>query len=169
MHFQGENFISQYHSPRPIRSSRQQSDLWHLCVTQTSMQRREKSVLMCYGRNGHQRKKICVFNRDINPVSCFWKLIWLSIGSHGHGHDPFWSRVLLPADVTARWCHCLLISLPADFPGCRWTLHAACLAVLVLLDNPDPSSPLNCDAANLLRSQDSRGYSWVDSRCQLFG
>lgn len=40
-----------------------------------------------------------------------------------------------------------------------WTLHAACLAVLVLLDNPDPTSPLNCDAGNLLRANDLRGYS----------
>lgn len=39
-----------------------------------------------------------------------------------------------------------------------WTLHAACLAVLVLLDNPDATSPLNCDAGNLLREDDIRGY-----------
>eukprot|EP00035_Acanthoeca_spectabilis_P037205 m.44025 g.44025 ORF g.44025 m.44025 type:complete len:161 (+) comp8493_c0_seq1:190-672(+) len=39
-----------------------------------------------------------------------------------------------------------------------WTLHAAALAILVLLDNPDPTSPLNCDAGNLLRSGDRRAY-----------
>mmetsp|Transcript_60930 Transcript_60930/g.84745 ORF Transcript_60930/g.84745 Transcript_60930/m.84745 type:complete len:166 (+) Transcript_60930:105-602(+) len=40
-----------------------------------------------------------------------------------------------------------------------WTLHAAALAILVLLDNPDPTSPLNCDAGNLLRSEDRRAYN----------
>ena len=39
-----------------------------------------------------------------------------------------------------------------------WTLQTVCLAILVLLDNPEPDSPLNCDAANLLRCGDRRAY-----------
>lgn len=40
-----------------------------------------------------------------------------------------------------------------------WSLSLACQALIVLLGNPEPSSPLNCDAGNLLRNCDFRGYS----------
>eukprot|EP00127_Corallochytrium_limacisporum_P006721 Clim_evm10s234 gene=Clim_evmTU10s234 len=39
-----------------------------------------------------------------------------------------------------------------------WNIQSTCLAILLLLDNPEISSPLNCDAANLLRCEDKRGY-----------
>ncbi|KAK9478761.1 ubiquitin-conjugating enzyme/RWD-like protein [Lipomyces japonicus] len=32
-----------------------------------------------------------------------------------------------------------------------WTIHATCLAVQALLSSPEPASPLNIDAANVLR------------------
>jgi peroxin-4 len=40
-----------------------------------------------------------------------------------------------------------------------WSLSLACQALIVLLANPEPSSPLNCDAGNLLRYNDFRGFS----------
>ncbi|KAI8618901.1 ubiquitin-conjugating enzyme/RWD-like protein [Chytriomyces sp. MP71] len=40
-----------------------------------------------------------------------------------------------------------------------WTLKSACVAISLLLDSPEPDSPLNCDAANLLRCNDRRGYN----------
>ena len=46
-----------------------------------------------------------------------------------------------------------------------WTLVNSCRAILVLLSNPEPNSPLNCDAGNLLRNADNRGFS---SLCKLF-
>lgn len=39
-----------------------------------------------------------------------------------------------------------------------YTLHACLLSIGVLLDVPEWSSPLNCDAAMLLRCGDVRGY-----------
>lgn len=39
-----------------------------------------------------------------------------------------------------------------------WTLAAACTAVRELLVSPEPDSPLNIDAANLLRAGDMLGY-----------
>ncbi|KAK7203690.1 ubiquitin-conjugating enzyme/RWD-like protein [Myxozyma melibiosi] len=35
-----------------------------------------------------------------------------------------------------------------------WTLQSACMAILVLLSDPEPNSPLNVDIANLVRSGD---------------
>lgn len=37
-------------------------------------------------------------------------------------------------------------------------LEAACRNVLLLLSKPEPSSPLNCDAGNLMRAGDMRGF-----------
>ena len=38
-----------------------------------------------------------------------------------------------------------------------WGLQAACRAVVALLSDPDASSPLNCDAGNMLRGGDDVG------------
>ena len=39
-----------------------------------------------------------------------------------------------------------------------WTLAALCTALRSLLAHPAPDSPLNCDAGNLLRAGDERGF-----------
>lgn len=39
-----------------------------------------------------------------------------------------------------------------------WSLAAACTAVVSLLESPEPDSPLNVDAASLLRIGDVLGY-----------
>mmetsp|Transcript_14555 Transcript_14555/g.42549 ORF Transcript_14555/g.42549 Transcript_14555/m.42549 type:complete len:159 (-) Transcript_14555:498-974(-) len=40
-----------------------------------------------------------------------------------------------------------------------WTLTSTCQAVLALMSSSAPDSPLNCDAGNLLRAGDVRGYN----------
>ena len=42
-----------------------------------------------------------------------------------------------------------------------WTLQSTCRAIIVLLSHPEPDSPLNCDAGNLLRNGDMRGFRSV--------
>eukprot|EP00485_Elphidium_margaritaceum_P003349 CAMPEP_0202694216 /NCGR_PEP_ID=MMETSP1385-20130828/8137_1 /ASSEMBLY_ACC=CAM_ASM_000861 /TAXON_ID=933848 /ORGANISM="Elphidium margaritaceum" /LENGTH=171 /DNA_ID=CAMNT_0049350027 /DNA_START=33 /DNA_END=548 /DNA_ORIENTATION=+ len=42
-----------------------------------------------------------------------------------------------------------------------WTIEALCRAVIALLDAPDSSSPLNCDAGNVLRANDLKGYYYM--------
>ncbi|KAK9720728.1 E2 ubiquitin-protein ligase peroxin 4 [Basidiobolus ranarum] len=62
---------------------------------------------------------------------------------------------------------CLDILKTAWSPA--WTLQSTCLAISLLLSNPEPSSPLNCDAANLLRCEDQLGYnSLVRMYTQLY-
>eukprot|EP01027_Heterolobosea_sp_BB2_P012005 GEZU01017420.1.p1 GENE.GEZU01017420.1~~GEZU01017420.1.p1 ORF type:complete len:161 (-),score=14.71 GEZU01017420.1:62-544(-) len=39
-----------------------------------------------------------------------------------------------------------------------WTLQSVCRAIITLLSHPEPDSPLNCDAGNLLRHGDHRGF-----------
>ncbi|EPR61286.1 ubiquitin conjugating enzyme E2, putative [Toxoplasma gondii ME49] len=39
-----------------------------------------------------------------------------------------------------------------------WNLHYVCLAICALMDIPNADSPLNCDAGNLIRSGDLRGF-----------
>eukprot|EP00397_Hematodinium_sp_SG-2012_P051016 GEMP01059551.1.p1 GENE.GEMP01059551.1~~GEMP01059551.1.p1 ORF type:complete len:159 (+),score=20.45 GEMP01059551.1:105-581(+) len=48
--------------------------------------------------------------------------------------------------------------LKADWSP-AWTLRYVCRAVIALLIDPNADSPLNCDAGNLIRSGDSRGFS----------
>jgi peroxin-4 len=40
-----------------------------------------------------------------------------------------------------------------------WTLLSVCQAVLAMLSDPNADSPLNCDAGNLIRCSDMRGYN----------
>lgn len=40
-----------------------------------------------------------------------------------------------------------------------WTLSTVCRAIMALLSHPDADSPLNCDAGNLIRNGDKRGYA----------
>ncbi|CAO3699303.1 unnamed protein product [Rhizopus stolonifer] len=54
---------------------------------------------------------------------------------------------------------CLDILKTAWSPA--WTLKSTLLAISLLLTNPEPSSPLNCDAANLLRCNDKLGYNSI--------
>ncbi|KAI8078914.1 ubiquitin-conjugating enzyme/RWD-like protein [Halteromyces radiatus] len=62
---------------------------------------------------------------------------------------------------------CLDILKTAWSPA--WTLKSTVLAISLLLYNPEPSSPLNCDAANLLRCDDILGYnSLVRMYTQLY-
>ncbi|CAK0860541.1 unnamed protein product [Prorocentrum cordatum] len=39
-----------------------------------------------------------------------------------------------------------------------WTLQYVCRAVIAMMSDPNADSPLNCDAGNLVRSGDARGY-----------
>ncbi|RUP43125.1 ubiquitin-conjugating enzyme/RWD-like protein [Jimgerdemannia flammicorona] len=52
---------------------------------------------------------------------------------------------------------CLDILKTAWSPA--WTLQSTLLAISLLLAHPEPGSPLNCDAANLLRCGDVEGYN----------
>lgn len=38
-------------------------------------------------------------------------------------------------------------------------VQSTCQAILALMSDPAPDSPLNCDAGNLLRGGDVRGYN----------
>eukprot|EP01053_Blabericola_migrator_P008393 Blabericola_migrator_1__8392@NODE_436_length_8493_cov_87_644434_g342_i0_p5_GENE_NODE_436_length_8493_cov_87_644434_g342_i0NODE_436_length_8493_cov_87_644434_g342_i0_p5_ORF_typecomplete_len156_score0_26UQ_con/PF00179_26/5_1e44ProkE2_B/PF14461_6/1_5e07RWD/PF05773_22/0_13_NODE_436_length_8493_cov_87_644434_g342_i059466413 len=40
-----------------------------------------------------------------------------------------------------------------------WTLQFVCRALIALMCDPNADSPLNCDAGNLVRSGDLRGYN----------
>lgn len=52
---------------------------------------------------------------------------------------------------------CLDILKPEQWTP-AWTIQSVCQAIIVLLGSPAADSPLNCDAGNLLRSNDIRGY-----------
>mmetsp|Transcript_22279 Transcript_22279/g.48978 ORF Transcript_22279/g.48978 Transcript_22279/m.48978 type:complete len:158 (+) Transcript_22279:111-584(+) len=52
---------------------------------------------------------------------------------------------------------CLDILKTAWSPA--WTLQSVCRAILSLMSHSQPDSPLNCDAGNLLRAGDIRGYN----------
>lgn len=52
---------------------------------------------------------------------------------------------------------CLDILKTAWSPA--WTLQSVCQAIIALMSDSAPDSPLNCDAGNLLRANDIRGYN----------
>jgi len=50
-----------------------------------------------------------------------------------------------------------------------WTLMSACRAIVALLADPAPDSPLNCDAGNMLRAEDHEAFrSTAALYCQEF-
>lgn len=53
----------------------------------------------------------------------------------------------------------ILPSPPLSFRFVSWTLESICRAIISLLDVPDASSPLNCDAGNLIRAGDMTGFN----------
>mmetsp|Transcript_29996 Transcript_29996/g.73850 ORF Transcript_29996/g.73850 Transcript_29996/m.73850 type:complete len:158 (-) Transcript_29996:1029-1502(-) len=52
---------------------------------------------------------------------------------------------------------CLDILKTAWTPA--WTLQSVCRAIIALLSHPEADSPLNCDAGNLIRNGDMRGFN----------
>ena len=56
---------------------------------------------------------------------------------------------------------CLDILKTAWSPA--WTLQSVCQAIIALMSDSAPDSPLNCDAGNLLRANDIRGYNSLAS------
>lgn len=42
-----------------------------------------------------------------------------------------------------------------------WTLEALCKAIRLLMENPNEDSPLNCDAANLIRLKEHEAYEQI--------
>ena len=42
-----------------------------------------------------------------------------------------------------------------------WSIQSACRAIIALLSDPAPDSPLNCDAGNMLRENDKIGFASV--------
>ena len=52
---------------------------------------------------------------------------------------------------------CLDILKSAWSPA--WTLQSVCRAIIALMATAEPDSPLNCDAGNLLRAGDVRGFN----------
>jgi peroxin-4 len=39
-----------------------------------------------------------------------------------------------------------------------WSLESACRAIVAMLSSPEADSPLNCDAGNMIRGRDLKGY-----------
>lgn len=74
--------------------------------------------------------------------------------------------VLFQVVFTTKLCHpnvhfksgeiCLDVLKDAWTP--IWTLESTCRAIIALLGAPDASSPLNCDAGNLIRAGDMIGF-----------
>lgn len=46
-----------------------------------------------------------------------------------------------------------------------WTLEALCKALRLLMENPNEDSPLNCDAANLIRLKEMETYNFM---CRMY-
>lgn len=42
-----------------------------------------------------------------------------------------------------------------------WTLEGLCKALRLLMENPNEDSPLNCDAANLIRLKEKEAYNFL--------
>lgn len=42
-----------------------------------------------------------------------------------------------------------------------WSLQSACRAIMSLMSMPEPDSPLNCDAGNMLSAKDNRAFRSV--------
>mmetsp|Transcript_40479 Transcript_40479/g.56242 ORF Transcript_40479/g.56242 Transcript_40479/m.56242 type:complete len:162 (+) Transcript_40479:171-656(+) len=53
----------------------------------------------------------------------------------------------------------ICLDLLKDAWSAVYTLQSVCRSIIALLAHPEPDSPLNCDAGNLLRGGDEKGFN----------
>eukprot|EP00009_Paramoeba_aestuarina_P007161 CAMPEP_0201510270 /NCGR_PEP_ID=MMETSP0161_2-20130828/3031_1 /ASSEMBLY_ACC=CAM_ASM_000251 /TAXON_ID=180227 /ORGANISM="Neoparamoeba aestuarina, Strain SoJaBio B1-5/56/2" /LENGTH=159 /DNA_ID=CAMNT_0047905419 /DNA_START=51 /DNA_END=530 /DNA_ORIENTATION=- len=53
----------------------------------------------------------------------------------------------------------ICLDLLKDAWSAVYTLQSVCRSIIALLAHPEPDSPLNCDAGNLMRGGDTKGYN----------
>ncbi|KAF9434496.1 hypothetical protein BGZ76_007917 [Entomortierella beljakovae] len=142
----------------------------------TAVHRRMLKEYLAIQKNSATRPHLELLEPIQEDNLLHWKAILLGTADSAYEGGRFKLDIVIPSSYpiqpptihfVTRICHpnvhfktgeiCLDILKSEWTPS--WTLESVCVAISSLLTNPEPSSPLNCDAANLLRCGDMAGYN----------